>query len=258
MLRIDDRGRVRVLTLDRPDALNAFDNPLYRAASEALRDASADRGVACVIVTGAGRAFSAGQDLAEMRTIDPAGGEAEEHGFATFFRALSTFDKPLLAAVNGVGVGIGLTLLLHADLVIMADHARVRAPFTALGVVPEAASSLLLPLRVGDQHAAHALFTSSWIDAEAALATGLAWRVVPAGELLDTALAVGAEIAAMPISSLVATKRLLLAARADAVAAANRREQAEFQQMLGRPANVEAITAFLEKRPPNFADLPDD
>lgn len=255
MLRIDDHGRVRVLTLDRPEALNAFDNPLYRAASAALRDASADGNVACVIITGAGRAFSAGQDLGEMRAIDPTDGEAEEHGFATFFRALSAFDKPLVAAVNGVGVGIGLTLLLHADLVVMADHARLRVPFTALGVVPEAASSLLLPLRMGDQPAAHALFTSSWIDAEQALATGLAWRVVPGDALLDEALAVAAEIAKMPVTSLVATKRLLLAARADAVAAANRREQAEFVQMLGQPANVEAITAFLERREPDFTNL---
>jgi enoyl-CoA hydratase/carnithine racemase len=255
-LRSEDHGRVRLLTLDRPEALNAFDNALYHATATALRQAAECHDVACVVITGAGRAFSAGQDIGEMSQIDPASGEATEHGFTSLFDALSTFEKPLVVAVNGAGVGIGMTMLLHADLVVMAEHARVRVPFTALGVAPEAASSYLLPAVVGSQAAAWALYTSAWVSAREALDWGLAWRVVPGDALLHEALEIAGEIAKMPTSSLVATKRLVLDARADLVRAANVREQQAFQRLLGGPANVEALTAFLEKREPDFAGLP--
>ncbi len=253
MLRTEDHGRVRLLTLDRPQALNAFDNALYRATFAALREAGDDHDVACVVITGAGRAFSAGQDLGEMGEIDPD--SSESHGFPELFDALSTFTKPLIAAVNGLGIGIGMTMLLHADLVIMADSARLRAPFTALGVVPEAASSLLLEAAIGRQAAAWTLYTSSWVSATEAQRWGLAWKVVPAEIVVDEAVAIGSEIATMATDSLVETKRLVLAARADAVAETNRREQRVFQRMIGGPANAEAISAFLEKREPDFSGL---
>lgn len=256
MLQIQDHGRVRVLMLDRPEALNAFHTPLYRAVAAALRDAAANHEVACVVITGAGRAFSAGQDLGEMGSIEPGSDAAVGHGFPDLFDALSTFPKPLIAAVNGVGVGIGLTMLLHADLVLMAHDARLRAPFTALGVVPEAASSALLPAAIGRQPAAWTLYTSSWVSAEDAREWGLAWKVVDRAILMDEALVAAQEIAKMPTASLVATKRLVLEARREQVATANRNEQVEFQRMLGQPANVEAITAFLEKRDPDFSKLP--
>ncbi len=254
-LRKRDIGRVRLLTLDRPDALNAFDDQLYDAVGEALREAADDPGIATVVVTGQGRAFSAGQDLEEMARPPryPAG---ERHGFQPFIESVESFPKPLIAAVNGIGVGIGLTLLPHCDLVLIARGARLRAPFASLGVTVEAGNSALLPDRVGWQNTAHLLYTASWIDAERAVEIGLAWRVCDPDALLADTLEVAREIAAMPIDSLVATKQLLLDARLDGVRAARARENLRFGKLAGGPANREALAAFKEKRSPDFTRLP--
>lgn len=262
MLRSDDHGRVRLLTLDRPEALNAFNNELYEAAAAALDDAAADGDVAVVVLTGSGRAFSAGQDLAEMANLasgmedgEAAAGGGTDHGFPRFMDALIGFPKPLIAAVNGLGVGLGLTIVGHCDLTIVADTARFRPPFTALGVVPEAASSYTMPAMMGWQQANALLFTSAWLDADGAVAAGLALRKVPLDDLVPEALALAAEIAVWPISSLVGTKRVLRAAHVDAIAEARRREDREFAHLVGTPANLEALTAFLEKRPPDFSGI---
>lgn len=250
MLRIHDEGAVRRLTLDRPEKKNAFDTPLYDATAAALGDAGADPGVAVVVLTGAGDAFSAGQDLAEMAELaaERGGGDDEAgagHGFPRLMDALTAFPKPLVAAVNGVGVGIGFTVFGHCDLVLVDEEARFRTPFTALGVAPEAASSYLFPQLMGWQEAAYTLFTSEWVSAQRAVETGLAWRLCPAGTVVDEAMAVAREIAAMPVDSLVATKRVMTAARRDAVAAARRREDAEFARLVGAQANADALADFL-------------
>ncbi|MCZ7526381.1 MAG: enoyl-CoA hydratase-related protein [Acidimicrobiia bacterium] len=253
MLRIDDRDRVRLVTLDRPERLNAFDRALYRAVTDALSEAAERSDLAVAVLTGAGRAFSAGVDLAEL--VDPRPGPGDDpHPFAGFVDTLASFPKPLLAAVNGVGVGIGLTLLPYCDLVLIAKGARLRAPFAVLGVAPEAASSYLLPRAMGSQRAAHALFTAEWIDAEDAVESGLAWKACEPDELLDETLAVARRIAAMPVESLVETKRLLVAPRLEAVRAAREREDAAFARLIGTAAQVEAVTAFFEKRPPDLAE----
>ncbi|MFQ5478861.1 MAG: enoyl-CoA hydratase/isomerase family protein [Candidatus Krumholzibacteriia bacterium] len=254
VLRISDRERVRLLTFDRPDSLNAFNDDLYDAVRDALADATERRDIAVVVMTGAGRAFTAGQDLGEMekpRRHD----DGLAHGFPPFIATLSTFPKPLVAAVNGIGVGIGLTLLPHCDLVLMAEEARLRAPFARLGVTAEAGSTALLPALVGWQDAAHILYTATWIDAAQAARIGLAWRIHPARVLLDETLSVAAEIAAMPVDSLVATKKLLLEARHEAVRAALTREDSSFAALLGGPANREALAAFRERREPDFTRL---
>jgi len=251
VLRVEDREGVRILTLSRPDALNAFDDALYDAVRDALRQAAADPGLAVAVITGEGRAFSAGQDIGEMaspRRHD----DGAPHGFVPFMEAVESFPKPLLAAVNGLGVGIGLTLLLHCDLVFLAREARLRAPFVPLGVTAEAGSSLLLPARVGWQEAARLLFTGAWLSAEEAHRCGLAWRLCPRESLLEDTLAVAREIAALPVESLVATKQLLLGARLDAVREARRRENEVFGRLVGGPANREAIAAFREGRAPDF------
>src|SRR5262245_61480873 len=154
---------VLLLTLNRPDRKNAFNNLMWRELRDALGEAQENDNVRVVVVTGAGNAFSAGPDLSEM-TGD--GGDGEEHGFASFMDRLCIFDKPLIAAVNGVGVGIGLTLLLHCDYVYIVPEARLRAPFITLGVVPEAASSYLLPLLLGHRKAIDLLFESDFIAAD--------------------------------------------------------------------------------------------
>lgn len=261
MVRIEDHGRVRLVVFDRPEVLNAFDSALYTATGDALDAAASDDRVSVVVLTGAGRAYSAGQDLAEMlalsndRTGDDGGdgtgddgGDRSAHGFARFLDSLMAFPKPAVAALNGVGIGVGLTMLGYCDLVVMADTARLRAPFTSLGVVPEAGGSFTLPEMMGRQAAAHAIFTSSWIDADAAVACGLAWRAVPLAELLPTALAVAAEIAEMPLVSLVESKKLLSATRLDAALAARAREEAVFAELTGAPDNRAALETFLDKR----------
>jgi len=226
-----DRPGVRLLTLNRPQALNAFDSPLYRAAGEALGAARADDAVRAIVLTGAGRAFSSGQDLDEMARL--AAGEAAESGFPELLEALQAFDKPLVAAVNGAAVGIGFTMLPHCDIVLAAEGARFRTPFSEMGVPPEAASSLLFPVTMGWQRAAEVLFTSPWLSAADAVACGIALRVVPAGDLLPRALDLAASIATAPLAALRAIKGTMLAARADAVAAARAREEAAFARLWG-------------------------
>jgi enoyl-CoA hydratase/carnithine racemase len=253
MLRIEDADRVRLITLDRADALNAFNNELYRAAREALEEAATRPDVGAVVITGAGRAFSAGQDVAEMGEITTG----DEPGFPGFIDTVIAFPKPLLAAVNGLGVGIGFTLLAHCDLVFIASDARLRTPFTTLGVAPEAASGVLFPAVMGWQAAAHVLLTNDWIDAETAVQTGIAWRRCDSDVLLVETLEVARRIASRPLSSVMATKELMVAGRIDAVRAARAREEAAFARLIGSPENVEAITAFFEKREPDFAKLVD-
>jgi enoyl-CoA hydratase/carnithine racemase len=234
LVRAEDDARhegVRLLTLDRPQALNAFDSPLYRAAGSALDAARSDDGVKVAVITGAGRAFSAGQDLDEMARL--AAGEQIDSGFPVLLDALQAFDKPLVAAVNGAAVGIGFTMLPHCDLVLAADGARFRTPFAEMGVPPEAASSYLFPARMGWQRAAEVLFTSPWLSAAEAVECGIALRVVPAGDLLAEALTLAGAIAAAPLPALRAIKATMLAGRADAVAAARAREEAAFARVLG-------------------------
>lgn len=254
VLHVEDRGRVRVLTLDRPDALNAFNDILYDAVRDALLDAADSSAVACVVVTGTGRAFTAGQDLGELATR-PIRHDGTRHGFQPFIETVESFAKPLLAAVNGIGVGIGVTMLPHCDIVLIAEGARLRAPFVRLGLTVEAGGSFLLPQRVGWQAAAYALFTADWIDARQALDMGLAWKVCAPESLLDETLAVAAKIAEMPTASLIATKRLMLDARLDAVRAARSREGRVFTGLEGGPANLEAFRAFRERRDPDFSKL---
>lgn len=255
MLLTDDHGRVRVLTLDRPEALNAFDEALYDATTEALMAAAADPGVAVVVLTGSGRAFSTGTDVAQMaaRTADPEGFAAGKHGFTGLVDQLTEFPKPLLCAVNGMALGIGATLLAYAELVLMSEDARIRCPFTDLAVAPEAASSYLFPLLLGKQQASWLLLSSEWFSAADCERMGLAWRVTAPEALLPETLELAQRLASKPIASLVETKRTIAAAHRDLIEAARTRENAAFRALLGQPANLEAFAALRERRAPDFA-----
>lgn len=231
--RAGDDGRVSVITFNRPEKLNAFDTSLYRAVAGALDTDRADDAVHVTVLTGAGRAFSAGQDLDEMARLATARpGDDVESGFPDLLAALQRFDKPLLAAVNGVGIGIGCTILAHCDITLIAEGARVRVPFAEMGVAPEAASSYLFPLLMGRQRAAHALLTGDWIDAQGAVDRGLALEVVAADELMERTLAIANQIAASPLGALRAIVTTMKDAHAPAVAAARAREEAEFARLL--------------------------
>jgi enoyl-CoA hydratase/carnithine racemase len=243
-VEISDADGVRLVTWNRPDALNALNDELWDGTRAALEGALADPTLRCVVLTGEGRAFTAGQDLGEM-AAPPDHRDDLVHGYRGLIPVLEAFDKPLLAAVNGVGVGIGATLLPHCDLVWIAEGARLKVPFVTLGVTTEAAGSLLLPQRMGWQAAAHFIFTAGWLSAEDAVACGLAWKVCAPDTLLDEVLEVARTIGEMPVDALQTTKRLMVAARLDAVRAAREREDAEFVRMVGSEANREALEKFL-------------
>jgi enoyl-CoA hydratase/carnithine racemase len=245
-LIIEDADGVRLLTLNRPDALNAFNDELWDRTRDALLEAQRLDEIRCVVLTGTGRAFTAGQDLGEM-AAPPAHADGELHGYRGFIPVLEEFDKPLLAAVNGIGVGIGITVLAYCDLVVMAESARLKAPFVSLGVTTEAAGSVSLPARMGWPAAAHLIFTGGWLSAAEALACGLAWRVVADAELLDETMEVARAIGSQPVGALTATKRLMVAGRLDQWRAARVREDSEFVRLVGAPENLAALEAFFTK-----------
>ena len=245
-LLIDDENRVRTLTLNRPEALNAFDEALYDATAEALAAAAADPEVAVVVITGTGRAFSAGQDLTDMqaRITDPEGFVAGKHGFPGLIDALAAFSKPLICAVNGLGLGLGTTILGFADLAFMSTGAKLKCPFTSLGVAPEAASSYLLPQLMGRQNAAWLLMSSEWVDAAEALRMGLVWKVCKPDELLPETRRHAELLASRPISSLMAVKESIMAPTRQAIAEARSREDAYFAELMGAQANADALAEF--------------
>jgi enoyl-CoA hydratase/carnithine racemase len=249
ILQIDDHHRVRTLTLNRPETLNAFNEALYEATAEALRLAAGDREVAVVLLTGAGRAFSAGNDLKEMqaRITDPELAGQGSH-FTSMIDELTRFPKPLICAVNGVGVGIGTTILGYADLAFMSSTARLQCPFTSLGVAPEAASSYLLPQLIGRQNAAWLLMSSAWVSADEAQRMGLVWKVCEPADLITEARRHAEILASRPIPSLIAVKESIVEPIRPDIAAATDRENAHFAELLGGQANAAALAAFTARR----------
>ena len=248
-LLVDDTNRVRTLTLNRPEALNAFNEALYDATTEALLTAAEDPEVAVVVLTGTGRGFSAGTDLAEMQArITDLDFTPGKHGFPGMIDALSAFPKPLICAVNGVGVGIGATILGYADLAFMSTTARLKCPFTSRGVAPEAASSYLLPQLVGRQNAAWLLMSSEWVDAQEALRMGLVWRVCAPEELLPETRRHAEVLASRPVSSLMAVKHTMTEPVRPEIAAATARENAHFAALMGAQANAAALASFAERK----------
>lgn len=256
ILRITDHARVRTIELSRPDALNAFNEELYDATTEAFLAAASDPAVAVVLLTGAGRAFSAGTDLVELhqRTTDSSFVDGT-HGFPGLIDALIAFPKPLVVAVNGLGLGIGATILGFADLAFMSSTAKLKCPFTSLGVAPEAASSFLFPRLIGQQNAAWMLLSAEWISAAECLEMGLVWRVCEPEDLIAEATKHAETLARRPVASLIAVKRTMVAPLRAQIDRARESENAAFAELLGGPANIEALTAFAEGREPDFTGL---
>jgi len=226
-------GAVAVLTLNRPTRLNALTVHSYREIKRALSLAATDDGVAVVVLEGAGRGFCSGADLVALREMGDDTSELTA-AFEELVQELVAFPKPLLAAVHGVAVGLGFTLLLHCDLVVVADDARLRAPFTALGTSPEAASSWLLPRLVGAQRAADLLLTARWISGTEAVGMGLAVRSCAAAEVQRVTLDLAREIAALPGAAVSAAKALLREAWAEDARAAVVREVAASKVLRAR------------------------
>jgi enoyl-CoA hydratase/carnithine racemase len=239
------------LTLNRPARKNAFNREQWLALADALNDARDNPAVACVLITGAGGNFSSGVDLADFGAGDPD----EEQPFYRTQRAVFDFDKPLLAAAQGVAIGGGATLLLHCDVIYVAPSLRLRFPFVNLGLVPEFGSSYTLAAMIGTRRAAELMYTARWLTAQQALDYGIATAVIDDADLVSHARATAQEIAQWPVRSLQETKRCLKAAHTQALRVAGDIEQAGMMKLAGSPENIEAVTAFIEKRAPNFAQF---
>ena len=257
MIDVSDDGRIRTIRLNRPEAKNAMDTAMWDGAARALVDAAQDPGVAVVVWTGSGDAFSAGQDLFEMARAAAGDSLRAEYGFPGLCDQLVAFPKPLLCAVNGIGLGFGATILGLADLAFMSTDARLKCAFTGLGVAPELASSHTFPALIGRQNATWALLSSEWLSAQECFDMGLVYRLCAPDELLDVTMDHARVLAAKPISSLIACKATIVEGHRDAIAAARRREDASFATLMGAPANVEALRAFAEKREPDFSAVGD-
>jgi len=241
---IERDGAVAELRLARPEKRNAITTAMYAALADGIGAAHADAGVRAVLISGEGSSFTAGNDLHDFIANPPQGRESPVF---RFLHGLADATKPIVAAVQGQAVGIGTTMLLHCDIVVLADDARLRMPFVDLALVPEAASSLLVPRAIGHARAAEMLMLGDAIDAATALAWGLANRVVPAGSERAEALALAHRLAAKPPAALALAKRLL---RDDAAGVAARMdaEGAHFAAQLASPELKGAIAAFFARK----------
>jgi enoyl-CoA hydratase/carnithine racemase len=226
-------GAVAVVTFNRPDAANAFNTAMYNGLRDALQTAKQHDDVAVVLLRAVGRHFCAGQDLDEMAELAAGRGTPDmQRAFPSLLDTLQAFPLPMVAAVRGAAVGLGMTMLAHVDLVVVADDARLRAPFAPMGVPPEAGSSVTLALAMGPQRAAEALFTGRFLTGVEAAAAGLALRSVAADEVESVARSLADEVAAHPVAALRAIKAAVLAGRVDAIVAARQREEAAFAELL--------------------------
>ena len=244
-----DQG-VATLTFDRPDKKNAITGEMYEAIVRHLREASADKAVRAVLFTGAGPAFTAGNDLKDF--ADPKFARPDSP-VLSFMQELATFDKPVVAAVNGMAVGIGVTMLLHCDLVYVAEGATFSMPFVNLGLVPEFGSTLLLPMMTGKVRAAEKLLLGRPFNAAEALAMGIVNAVLAPGDLLNHARTAARSFNLLPQGAVRDTKKLLRQAQATLVQDAILREAGVFGSRLAGLEAREAIAAIREKRPPDFS-----
>ena len=247
---IHQEAGVLTLTFNRVERKNSINVAMYDALAGAIEGAATDDAVRAVLIQGHETVFSAGNDLDDFLRNKPAGMDSPVF---RFLRGIATFPKPLLAAVCGPAVGVGTTLLFHCDLVYAGDNAAFSMPFVNLGLCPEAASSLLVPQMFGYHRAAEALLLGEPFMAEAALEVGLVNRVLPPSECNRFAREQALKLAAKPLSSLVTTKQLMKGGQQNIVLDRIAEEGAHFGRMLAEPAAREAMTAFMEKRKPDFS-----
>jgi enoyl-CoA hydratase/carnithine racemase len=249
-LKIERDGGVLVLTLNRPEKKNAITDAMYAALAETLEGADRDREVRAILIRAEGETFSAGNDIGDFAQVAMGARSPETLAVLRLIRVLAALDKPLVAAVKGPAVGIGTTLLLHCDLVYVAEDARLSTPFADLALTPEAASSLLLPLRIGHARAFAMFALGEALDGRTAASLGLANAALPASEVDAWARAAARALAARPVGALIATKRLMR--DAEAIWAVMQTEARIFGERLTTPEAREAFTAFAERRAPDF------
>lgn len=249
---VETRDGILTVGLHRPEKKNALSLAMYAAMTAALRAGQADPAVRAVVLQGTADCFTSGNDIADF-----VSGPTPERlaPIFDFLGAISTYEKPIVAAVNGLAVGIGTTMLLHCDLVCAGESARFQLPFVNLGLVPEAASSLLLPRLAGSQRAAELLMLGEMFSATTAREIGLANRVTPDAECQTAGRELAAKLVAKPAAALRQTKSLLKKGSAALVREVIAEESKLFIEHLQSPEAAEAFTAFLERRKPDFSQF---
>ena len=243
---------VATIEIARPEKKNALTMAMYQAMADALRAADAAADVRAVLITGQPGIFTSGNDLEDFMQRPPQGPES---AVFQFMQALIGCGKPVVAAITGAAIGIGTTMLLHCDLVYVSDEARLAMPFVGLGLVPEYASSLLMPRLVGHAKAAEHLLLGDPFTGERAVELGLANAVLPAGEVVTHARRIAERFNALPPGAVRDSKALMRAGQRDAVQQAIAAESALFGQRLRSPEATEAFRAFFEKRKPDFSQF---
>jgi len=241
--------QIFTIRIDRPEKKNALTRAMYVSLISAMQRAEADANVRIIVLTGGEECFTAGNDIADFAAAKP--GEAPVA--LEYLRALAATKKPVIAAVAGVAVGIGTTMLLHCDLVYATDSARFQLPFVNLGLCPEAASSLLLPMMLGNHRAAELLLFGEPFGAEAARHLGLVNHTLKSHEFMPKVMERAQQLAEKPPDSLRTTKMLLKSGMQEAIARAMDRETEQFARLLQGPEAKEAMGAFLERRKPDFS-----
>lgn len=247
-IRVETADRLMTITLDRPAKKNAITDAMYGAIVAALRQAASDPDIRAVLLRGEGPDFCAGNDISMF--ADAASGTKDilDSNTGPFLDTISTFPKPLVAAVTGRAIGIGVTLLLHCDLVYVAEDAQIRTPFIDLGLVPEAASALTIPERIGHVRAFALFALGETLSGAEAATLGIANRALPADQVGPAAEAAARALAGKPLSALVATKKLMR--DAEAIAAALKADQTAFVAQLKTPEAAAAFAAFAARKGP--------
>jgi enoyl-CoA hydratase/carnithine racemase len=257
LITSETSDRVARIRFDRLDKKNAITAQMYAQLGSALAAADADAQVRVVLLSGSAECFTAGNDVADfLNRAIPAEAGTRQPGSSparALFDTLPNMKKPVVAAVGGPAIGIGTTLLLHCDLVYAAPNARFQLPFVPLGIVPEFGSTFLLPRLAGYQRAAELLLLGQPFSAQKAHEVGLVSEVVPEQELFNRAEAAVLRLASLPPESVRLTKRLLKARYAEALASTIDEETRLFTERLSSPEAKEAMSAFLEKRKPDFS-----
>jgi enoyl-CoA hydratase/carnithine racemase len=252
-IEVERDGAVQRIAINRPEKKNALTGDMYIILADAIEKAEADSGVHVLLLHGKGESFTAGNDLQDFLQ-KPWKGQ-DKPPAVRFIYAVAKAKKPVVAAAQGLAVGVGMTILLHCDLVYAATDARFMMPFVNLGIVPEAASTVLLPLLIGRQRASELFMLASPVTAQRAFEMGLVNEVVPPDQLLQTANAAAQALAAKPAAALRACKELMQRPFQAEVDRALREEVEVISERLDSPETREALSAFLEKRKPDFSKL---
>ena len=241
---------ILTLRINRPEKRNALDLAMYQTLADGILQAESDDAVRVILIVGSGGCFTSGNDLADFVGAPQPGPQSPVMQFLT---AISEAGKPIVAAVNGLAVGVGVTMLLHCELVYAGASAMFQMPFVNLGLCPEAGSTLLLPMIMGHQRAAELLLLGEEFSAEKACSVGIVTAVYPDQDLLDAARGKALQLAAQPAAAVRLAKQLLKRGHAAPLRETIAEEGAQFRARLESPEAGEALQAFMQRRKPDFS-----